>query len=82
MTGDDIRPGDVILIDPDKPARPGDLACVTVSWGGGRGKVLRRIGEQGLALESSNPNYPPMILAPESKPVAEGRAVAVIRRLE
>jgi SOS-response transcriptional repressor LexA len=82
MTGDDIGPGDIVLIDPGKPARDGDLACITITLNGRRGKILRRIRQEGRVLESSNPGYPDIPVGPENKPRSNGRAVAVIRRLE
>ena len=81
MTGDDIRPGDVIIVDPDQPARDGDLAVVSITMHGKRGKVLRRITNGGRCLESSNPGFPPLPIGPENHPRADGRVVAVIRRL-
>jgi SOS-response transcriptional repressor LexA len=81
MTGDDIYPGDVVLIDPDQVPGEEDIAAVTLTWRGRRGRMLARITQQGHVLESSNPNYPPIHLSRENQPRRNGRAVAVIRRL-
>jgi SOS-response transcriptional repressor LexA len=82
MSGEDIGPGDIVLVDPDKPTRDGDLAAITITLNRRRGRLLRRIGPGGKTLESSNPSYPPIPLGPENKPRSDGRVVAVIRRLE
>ena len=83
MAGEGIRPGDIVIADPDRPARDGDLAAVTLTVRGRRGRVLRRIGQRGTVLESSNPDprYAPIRLGPQHQAVTDGRVVAVIRRL-
>jgi len=82
LIGDCIYDGDVVLIDPDRPPAEGDLAAVTITWNGQRGRVLRRLGPHGWTLLSSNPDYPPLRLTRENNPVADGLAVAVIHRLK
>jgi SOS-response transcriptional repressor LexA len=79
MSGDGIFDGDWVIIDPDQPARTGDLAAVVVTWNGKRGQMVKRIRNGGWVLESSNPDVPPMYIGPENEPMAIGRVVAVIR---
>lgn len=81
LVGDCIYDGDIVLIDPDRKPANGQLAAVTITWNGQRGRVLRRLARGGWVLESSNPEYPPMHLTPDNNPHADGRAVAVIRAL-
>jgi SOS-response transcriptional repressor LexA len=78
-----ILPGDVVLIDPDRPAMDNDLAAVTLTMGDRRGRVLRRITSNGTVLESSNPDprYAPIRLTAHSQAVVDGAVVAVVRRL-
>jgi SOS-response transcriptional repressor LexA len=82
LIGDAVYDGDVVLIDPDRRPKEGDLAAVTITWNGQRGRVLRRLRQGGWVLESSNPKYPPLRLTRENNPVADGLAVAVIHRLK
>jgi SOS-response transcriptional repressor LexA len=79
MSGDGIRNGDVILVDPDALAEDGDIAVVGLVWNGVQGRVLRRLWCGGWLLESSCPEHPPMLLSEQNTPRVEGLVVAVIK---
>jgi len=84
MAGEGIRPGDIVVADPHQPARDGDLAAVTLTIRGRRGRVLRRVRQGGSLLESANPDQRrcgPISIGPQNQAVTDGRVVAVIRRL-
>jgi phage repressor protein C with HTH and peptisase S24 domain len=68
VVGDSMVPllhsGDVVLVDLDGAVVPGAVAVVRHPR---HGHVVKRVGAvraTGLRLESLNPTYPPMTLAP------------------
>jgi SOS-response transcriptional repressor LexA len=79
---DGIKPGDIVIVDPDRPTRNGALACVTITLQGRRGRLLRRIRKNGDVLEAASTQHPDIPVGPENHPVSDGLAVAVIRRLD
>jgi DNA polymerase V len=86
MTGDGIRDGDYVLIDPDEPCCEGDIGVVRVrNWPDSetgqlmQGAVLKHVHDRGRRLVPSNPAHKPMILGPENHPEILGRAIALIR---
>ena len=81
MSGDGIRDGDVVLVDPDVPAEDGDIAIVALVWNGVPGRVLRRLWCGGWLLESSDARHPPMLLGAQNMPRVEGLVLAVIKPL-
>ena len=78
MTGDGIRDGDLIILDPDQVPVDGDIAVLMITWKGVRGQVIKRLHGGGTILESSNPQYPPMRLTPEADPLVLGLVVGTI----
>src|SRR5215471_7089029 len=84
MASEGIKPGDIVVADPDQPVRDGDLAAVTLTIGGRRGRVLRRVRQGGSLLEAASTDqrrYAPIRLTAHNQAVTDGRVVAVIRRL-
>jgi len=81
MSGDGIRNGDLVIVDPDTPAEDGDIAVVGLTWNGVQGRVLRRLWCGGWLLESSDARHPPMLLGAQNTPRVEGTVLAVIRPL-
>jgi SOS-response transcriptional repressor LexA len=83
MAGEGIRPGDIVVADPDQPVSDGQLAAVTITIQGRRGRVLRRVRQGGSLLEAASTDqlrYAPIRLGPQHQAVIDGRVVALIRR--
>jgi SOS-response transcriptional repressor LexA len=78
MTGDGIRDGDALLIDPHEPVEPGDIAAVRVSTPRGIVGLIRHVWYRGLdvILIAGNPAFPPVIVSAEDTEFA-GRVIAV-----
>jgi SOS-response transcriptional repressor LexA len=78
MTGDGIRDGDALLIDPHEPVEPGDIAAVRVSTPRGIVGVVRHVWYRGpdVILIAGNPAFTPVIVSAEETEIA-GRVVAV-----
>ncbi len=82
MTGDGVFDGDYVVVDPGLEV--GDREMVVVRTGGPDGEaIVRRLWHEGaeIRLESSNPDYSPVILGPDDEPVIVGRVIAVTRPL-
>ena len=78
MTGDGIRDGDALLIDPHEPVEQGDIAAVRISTPRGTAGVVRHVWYRGLdlILIAGNPAFPPIIVRAENAEIA-GRVIAV-----
>jgi Peptidase S24-like len=79
MSGDRIKDGDFILFDMDRIPQNGDVVVATLTWKGIRGPVVKRLRTDPATLETilmpSNPEYDPIIVAPECDLVIEGVVV-------
>lgn len=84
MTGDGIREGNLLVVDPGQQARDGDIADIRVIWRdestGKRmsGRIVKRLRDGGTVFESSNPKYPDMTLKPGEIAVVMRRALAAL----
>jgi DNA polymerase V len=83
MTGDHIFPGDYIVVDPGQRAEDGDIAAVRIFSRGTpgwslRGRLVKRLRGNRTVLESSNPDYPPIVLKPGEAVMVEGVVIGVI----
>jgi phage repressor protein C with HTH and peptisase S24 domain len=62
VTGDSMMPlyrdGDIIIVSPNAPVRPGDRVVVKTRAGEVMAKVLQRKGPRGIELLSLNPDHP------------------------
>jgi len=81
MTGDGILKGDYIIVDSHPAWQEGDMVVVLHK----NEATVKRVWREGSAiyLESSNPNYEPIILEEgdeqEDKPEIRGRVIGVVR---
>ena len=86
MTGDGIKNGDLVAIDPDTTPDDGDIAAVIIKNytfpDSGRTadlRLVKRLSGGCTVLTSSNPAHPPIVLQPEHTLVVEGRVVGAGR---
>jgi repressor LexA len=81
MSGDDIRDGDYVLVDPAEPVTDGDIAVVKVK---GYRTMVKRLYRHGAAyrLMPSNPDYPPLIVTAEDTLVIVGKVLGRVRLTE
>ncbi len=70
MEGDGILNGDLVLIRPDREARPGEIAAVLI--GDDHDTTLKRVFFQGAKaiLRASNPKYPDFTVPAETVKIA------------
>jgi repressor LexA len=78
MTGDGIRDGDLVVVDPSPDARDGEVVVALVD-GEATVKRLRRRGG-AVELEASNPAYPTLrVKKGEAEVRLAGRVVSLLR---
>lgn len=68
MTGDGLRDGNYVVVDPSQEERNGDIVVALVGQGRADA-VVKRMRYEGTAirLESSNAEYEPLTYGPEDK---------------
>lgn len=83
LVGDAILDGDYALVDPGVIPADGDIAAVLVRAGNGAGLVLQHVWQAGpdLRLESSNAEFPPVMVTPAEDPYIVGALVGIQRVL-
>jgi repressor LexA len=81
MTGDDLRDGDYVIVDPTEEEEDGDIVVVLKGNQDDIEALVKRVWYEGktIRLESSNPNYPPVILGPEDNPQIAGKVTGIFR---
>jgi SOS-response transcriptional repressor LexA len=84
MTGDGLRDGDYVIVDPGKDERDGDIVVVVIGHHDDERAVVKRMFHEGTAirLESSNPDYPPATLGPDDHPRVAGKVTGVFRPVD
>lgn len=81
MTGDDLRDGDYVIVDPREEEEDGDIVVVLKGNQDDIEALVKRVWYEGrtIRLESSNPRYPPMTLGPEDNPQIAGKVTGIFR---
>jgi SOS-response transcriptional repressor LexA len=84
MAGAGVFDGDYVVVDRDSAVRDGEIAVIVIGGLDESEAVVRRLWHEGAAirLESSNPDFAPIILGQDDAPVIEGPVVAIVRRPE
>ena len=78
MTGDGIRDGDLVVVDPDADARDGEVVVALVDGEATVKRLRRRRG--ALELEASNPAYPTLrVQKGEAEVRLAGKVVSLLR---
>lgn len=79
MTGDGIKPRDLVIVRPQETAEQGDLVAIMV----GDEATVKRIHfeSNGLRLMPSNPAYEPIMVEPDEARVV-GKVIGLIRDYE
>jgi repressor LexA len=81
MAGDGVLDGDYLVVVPDPDPENGEM--VLVSLGGDTGDTtIKRLRHEGatVRLESSNPDYPPIVARQDAQLVILGKVIGVVRR--
>ena len=81
MTGDDLRDGDYVIVDPTEEEEDGDIVVVLKGNQDDIEALVKRVWYEGktIRLESSNPHYPPVTLGPEDNPQIAGKVTGIFR---
>ncbi|MHB8780777.1 MAG: transcriptional repressor LexA, partial [Candidatus Geothermincolia bacterium] len=79
MSGDHISDGDLLVVDPQVPARPGEIVVAIVE-GDATVKRFRRVSADEVELVPSNPDYAPIRVRVEEFRIA-GRVTGLLRDL-
>ena len=78
MTGDGIRDGDLVVVDPHPAARDGEVVVALVDDEATIKRLRRRKG--AVELEASNPDYPTLrVKKGEAEVRLAGRVVSLLR---
>jgi SOS-response transcriptional repressor LexA len=82
MAGDGLHDGDYVIVDRGGRFRDGDIAVVRVGHpDADTDLVVKHVWRErnGLRLEASSPQYPPIALGREDEPVIEGTVIGMFR---
>ncbi len=81
MTGDGLRDGDYVIVDPDEEEEDGDIVVVLRGNQDDVEALVKRVWYEGktIRLESSNAQYPPITLGPEDNPQIAGKVTGIFR---
>jgi SOS-response transcriptional repressor LexA len=82
MTGDGVQNGDYVLVDRNQVPKDGDIAVIRIGGADENEPTVKRLRlrrDGTVLLESSNPDYQPILLRPEDSPTIEGKVIAVLR---
>ncbi|MBV9854855.1 MAG: hypothetical protein JOY82_10065 [Streptosporangiaceae bacterium] len=81
MTGDHITDRDLVIVDPERAPRHGDIRIFMIrNKDGGLDGVLKRLDlSEGTRLVPSNPAHAPIVITNEDDLFAVGTVLAVVR---
>jgi SOS-response transcriptional repressor LexA len=84
MIGDGLRDGDYVIVDPSQEYRDGDIVVVVVGNQDEAEALVKRLRyvKGIIRLESSNPEYLPIILRPEDNPQVAGKVTGIFRPID
>jgi SOS-response transcriptional repressor LexA len=84
MSGDHITSRDLVIVDPERAPRHGDIGVFMIrNEDGGFDKVLKRLDlSQGTRLVPSNPAHAPIVITDEDDLFAVGTVLAVVSPVE
>ena len=83
MAGDGVVDGDYVIVTHGSEPHDGDIVVVRVGGPDDSEAIIRRVWHEGttIRLESSNPDFAPLILRADDSPIIEGKVIAVVRPL-
>jgi SOS-response transcriptional repressor LexA len=83
MAGDDIHNGYLLVVDPQRPIRTGEIAVFEKEGAGKPEKFVKRVsaGQDGASYSSSNPSYPGGTFSAADNAYLIGKVVAIVRAI-
>jgi SOS-response transcriptional repressor LexA len=83
MSGDGIRDGDAVIVDPERAPVHGEIGVFMVrDDNGGFDKMIKRLDlSGGIRLVPSNPAHAPIVITDEDDLFAVGTVLAVMRHV-
>jgi SOS-response transcriptional repressor LexA len=81
MAEDGVLDGGYVIVDREQEVNDGDIVVIRIGGPDDAEVMVKRLRRNGstFRLESSNPDYPPIILRPEDDPVVEGKVIGIFR---
>jgi len=77
MIGDHIIQGDYVIVNSDAECKDGEMVVVVVKGEATVKRLWRQDG--GFRLESSNPQYEPIIVEHDDQSILQGKVIGVVR---